>query len=53
MLSANVRVIFLEKKSWAQIIEKCIIQPEMAKKIRRQMAVFGGSGGFRRFFEVP
>ena len=28
------------------MIPKCLIQREMAKKIRRQMAVFGGSGGF-------
>ena len=28
------------------MIQKCLIQREMAKKIRRQMAVFADSGGF-------
>ncbi len=38
----NVREIFLKKISWAQMIQKCIIQREMAKK--NSVA----DGGFRR-----
>ena len=34
------------KKSWSQMIQNCLIRREMAKKkIRRQTAIFGGSGG--------
>ncbi len=28
------------------MIQKCLVRREMAKKIRRKMAVFGWSGGF-------
>ena len=38
---------FFEKKSWSQMIQKClgISARNGKKKIRLKMAVFGGSGG--------
>ena len=39
----NLRDFFLEKKSWSQMIQNCLIRREMAK-YWRQMAIFGGSG---------
>ena len=38
--------IFEKKIRWPQMIPKCLIQREMAKKIHLEMAVFGGSDGF-------
>ena len=32
------------------MIQKCVIQREIAKKNRRQIAVFGGSGNFAAVF---
>ncbi len=41
---------YFGKKSWSQMIKKCRIRRKMAKKNRRQIAVFGGSDGTAAVF---
>ena len=47
MSNAKTKEFFFEKKSWSQMIQNCLIQREMAKKI---FAGDGGSGGFAAVF---
>ena len=43
----NLRDFFLEKKSWSQMIQNCLIRREMAKK------KFGGKWRFSAVEAVP
>ena len=40
----------LKKIIWSQMIQNCLMQREMVKKIRRQTAVINGSGGTAAVF---